>query len=93
MHMVHADRLKPCITGERVELFQFGTTPGDIEEEEPAPGEWNVERILAHRFVRGRPEFITKWKGAAQGKRHGNLWEIVSTGTRISCQSIARKRG
>ena len=27
MHMVHADRLKPSVTGERVELFQFGTTP------------------------------------------------------------------
>ena len=42
MHMVHADRLKPSVTGERVELFQLGTTPGYIEEDEPALGEWNV---------------------------------------------------
>ena len=74
MHMVHADRLKPSVTGERVELFQFGTTLGDIEEEEPAPGEWNVGCILAHRFVRGRPEFLTKWEGAAPGEE---TWEPV----------------
>lgn len=72
--MVHADRLKPSVTGERVELFQFGTTPGDIEEEEPAPGEWNVETILAHRFVRGRQEFLTQWEGAAPGEE---TWEPV----------------
>ncbi len=74
MDMVHADRLKPCVTGSRVELFRFGTTPEDVEEEEPTPGEWNVERILAHRFVRGRPEFLTKWEGAAPGKE---TWEPV----------------
>ncbi len=65
MQMVHADRLKPCVNGDRVELFQFGTTPGDVEEEEPNPGEWNVERILAHCFVRGRPQFLMKWEVAA----------------------------
>ncbi len=31
MHMVNAERLKPCVIGNRVELFQFGTTPGDAE--------------------------------------------------------------
>ncbi len=47
MRIVHADHLKPCVTGERVELFQFGSNPGNVKEEEPAKGEWNVERILA----------------------------------------------
>jgi hypothetical protein len=55
-------------------MFQFGTTPGDIEEEEPDPGEWNVERILAHRFVIGRPEFLTKWEGAAPWEE---TWELI----------------
>ena len=73
MHMVHADRLKPSVTSERVELFQFGTNPEDNEEEEPAPGEWNVESILAHRFVRGRPEYSPNGKAQRQEKRHGNL--------------------
>ncbi len=68
MHMVHADRLKLCVTGSRVELFQFGTTPGDIEEENPAPQEWNVERILAHRFMRRSLGFLTKWEDVAPGE-------------------------
>ena len=72
-HMVHADRLKPFVTGDKVELFHFGASPGD-EEEEAVPGEWNVESILAHKSVGGKPQFFTRWEGAPPGDE---TWEPV----------------
>jgi hypothetical protein len=74
MHMVHADRLKPCVTAKQVEMFQFGTHQRDTERNEPAPGEWNAVRILAHHFMRGRLEFLTKSDGSATREE---TWEHV----------------
>ena len=73
-HMVHTDRLKPCVLGQGVELFHFGTTRADEEQEEVPLGEWNVDRILGHRWVDGKPQFLTKWEGASPGEE---TWEPV----------------
>lgn len=74
MHMVHTDRLKPFVTGEPVELFHFGATAKTGEEEETHVGEWNVADILDHRWVAGKPQFLTKWEGASPGEE---TWEPV----------------
>jgi hypothetical protein len=74
MHMVHTDRLKPFVTGDKVELFHFEASGRGREEEEALPGEWNVEAILGHRWVGGKPQFLTKWEGAAPGEE---TWEPV----------------
>lgn len=70
-HMVHADRLKPFVVVEKVELFHFQTVG---ETEEATPREWNVEEIVGHRWVGGKPQFLTRWEGAAPGEE---TWEPV----------------
>ena len=72
--MVHTDRLKPCVRGEGVELFYFRTAHAEEEQGEAPLGEWNVDRILAHRWVDGKPQFLTKWEGADPGEE---TWEPV----------------
>jgi hypothetical protein len=68
--MVHTDRLKPCVTGERIKPFKFGTNPGGIKEEEQNSGEFYVEGFLAHLFVRERPEFTPIGDVSLQGRKH-----------------------
>ena len=72
MHSVHTDRLKPFVTGDKVELFHFG--PRTDAKEALELGEWKVDRILGHRFIRGKPQFLTKWEGAPVGEE---TWEPV----------------
>ena len=65
LHAVHADRLKPFVQGEPVELFHF---EAGYAQEGVAPQEWNIETILGHRWVAGKPQFLTKWEDAAPGE-------------------------
>ncbi len=71
LHAVHADRLKPFVQGEPVELFHF---EAGYVQEGVAPNEWNAEAIFGHRWVAGKPQFLTKWEGAAPGEE---TWEPV----------------
>ncbi len=55
-------------------------------------GEWNVERILNHRWVGGKPQFLTKWENSPQVVKPGNLWATLSTGILISSPFTVGKR-
>ncbi len=72
--MVHTDRLKPFVTWDRVEVFHFKASIGGKEEEDELLEEWNVEAILGHMWVGGKPQFLTKWESAAPGEE---TWEPV----------------
>ncbi len=54
LQAVHADKLKPFVRGEPVELFHF---EAGYTQEGVAPQKWNVETILGHRWVAGKPSF------------------------------------
>ncbi len=65
LHAVHADRLKPCVQGEPVELFHF---EAGYAQEGVTPREWEVKDILGHLWVDGKPQVLTQWEGAAPGE-------------------------
>ena len=67
----HRDRMKPFVTGDKVDLYHFA--PG-YRAEGVGLGEWNVEKILDHRFVDDKVEFFTQWDGFEQGPMS---WEPV----------------
>ena len=67
----HVDRMKTFVRGPGVELFHWLSNEGG---EEVAPKEWNVEKILAHRWVRGKPQFLTRWEGFEPAE---DTWEPV----------------
>ncbi len=71
LHMVHADRLKPCVQGEPVDLYHF---EAGYAQEGITPREWEVKNILGHRWVACKPQIITQWEGAAPGEE---TWEPV----------------
>ena len=67
----HWDRMKLCVIGENTKLYHYG--PG-YRPEGVATNEWNVEKILDHRMVNGKWEFLTQWEGFDQGPL---TWEPV----------------
>ncbi len=64
LHAVHADRLKPCVQGEPVDLYHF---EAGYAQEEVTPREWELKNILGHLWVADKPQFLTQWEGAASG--------------------------
>ncbi len=90
VHAVHADRLKPFVRGDPVELFHF---EAGYAQEGLAPQEWNVETILGHRWVAGKPQFLTKWEARHRERRRGSRWATFSTGIPTNSRSIAGERG
>ena len=71
MRDVHADQLKPFVTGEVVPLHHF--RPASHARGTADDG-WKVEAILGHRKVGGRWQFLTRWEGAEPGSE---TWEPV----------------
>ena len=71
MHAVHADRLKPCVQGDSVELYHF---EAGYALEGVTPREWEVKNILGHRCMAGKPQFLIQWDGPAPGEE---TWDPV----------------
>ena len=57
--------LKPyvqdVVIGRPTEMFYHKRTEFDPEA---MPDEWNVDKILDHKFERGQWKFLTKWEGS-----------------------------
>jgi len=87
---VHVTQLKEYleeVTGESVPLHYFTSGAQDLDV---APDEWVVERILDHRQVQGKLQFLTHRKGF---DRSDATWEPVgnfSDGIPPTFQSTAR---
>ena len=63
MNLKFLAKVFPCtIKGERKKIEDF------------MPDEWEVEKILRHRKINGKWEFLTKWVGYEPGEE---TWEPV----------------
>ena len=71
----HVTQLKPYweeVTGESIPLHFF---KGGAEDLEVAPDEWVVDKIIRHRTVMGKLQFLTLWKGYDRSEA---TWEPVN---------------
>ena len=59
--MFHVSQLKPC----------FGDTPRESELLVDGILEFEVEKILGHRVVKERNQYLVKWKGYED---YNNTW-------------------
>ena len=62
---------EPKISGKGVPLYYYRRTE---KIEDSMPDEWEVEKILRHRKINGKWEFLTKWVGYEPGEE---TWEPV----------------
>ena len=71
----HRSQIKPFLwrspEGLAFPLHYFRLTP---QEEVGREGEWQVERVLAHRRTRGKWEFLAKWEGFPEAEA---TWEPI----------------
>ena len=71
MHSSHIKSyVEDKLQGKPIELFHYLPT---YKPTEIAPGEWDVDEVLAHRKTKGGGlEFLTKWEGTSEGEE---TWE------------------
>ena len=56
----------------------------------PEDGNWQVEKILKHRTIDGRMEWLVKWKGMISllGNLQDNLWVMLTLSGEIITNTI-----